>query len=408
MTEDTPSAPAGTPAVGSPPGVPPPLLTPLTLLFALAFLVAVDLRILAPVLPSIAASLGATAGAVGLAMTTYAVAYGVGQLGYGPLSDRLGRIRVVRVAGLGFILATALSALTLTTTQFVAARLLVGACAGAMIPLTLVYIGDTVPYERRQTMIGRFSAVTSAAMACSAAVGGIVAYLVSWRVMLLGYAVVALVPVGLMWRLRPERPATDGMAAPSSARFVDFLRDRRARFVYLAIFLEGGLFWGAVTYLGAFATGRYGLDQLRVGLLIALMGVGTMLGGLLMGPIRRRWSESALAGVGGLLMGLSFLALIPHWPWPAFAAAMLLQGFGFVCLHTTLQLRGTEISPTARGKAFALFAFNLFTGMSIGTALLGRLVDADQYGGLFGLAGVGLILIGLGTAAAPPRPAPRG
>jgi len=401
MTPDLPSPPAGEPS-GGPSG----LLTPLTLLFSLAFLVAVDLRILAPVLPSIAASLGSSAGAVGLAMTTYAVAYGVGQLGYGPLSDRLGRIRVVRVAGLGFSLTTALSALAVTTSQFVAARLLVGACAAATLPLTLVYIGDTVPYARRQTVLGRFSAVTSAALAFSAGIGGVVAYLVSWRLMLLGYALVSLLPVGLMWRLRPEPPAAAGAPA-ASVRFVDFLRHRRTRFIYLAVFLEGGLFWGTVTYLGAFAMRRYGLDQLRVGLLIALMGVGTMLGGLGMGLLRRRWSENRLAGVGGGLIGLTLLALIPRWPWPAFAAAMLLQGFGFVCLHTTLQLRATEISPTARGKAFALFAFNLFTGMSLGTALLGRLVDAGRYGSLFGLAGIGLLLVGLGTAAQPPRPAPR-
>ncbi|MBP1775864.1 MAG: hypothetical protein H6Q86_1870, partial [candidate division NC10 bacterium] len=77
-------------------------MTPLVLFFALAFLVSVDVRILAPVLPSISLSLGSTAGIVGLAMTTYALAYGTGQLVYGPLSDRLGRIAVVRAAGLGF------------------------------------------------------------------------------------------------------------------------------------------------------------------------------------------------------------------------------------------------------------------------------------------------------------------
>ena len=55
-------------------------MTPLLLLFSLAFLVSVDVRILAPVLPSIATSLSATAGSTGLAMTTYSLAYGTGQL----------------------------------------------------------------------------------------------------------------------------------------------------------------------------------------------------------------------------------------------------------------------------------------------------------------------------------------
>lgn len=373
-------------------------MTPLVLLFSLAFLVSVDLRILAPVLPSISASLGSTPGTVGLAMTSYALAYGTGQLVYGPLSDRLSRIAVVRAAGLGFSVCTMLSALAVTTWQFIGARLLAGAFAGAVIPLTLVFIGDTVEYDRRQIVLGRFSAVTSAAMAFSASIGGTVAYLVSWRLMLLAYGLLALIPAGLMWRL-DTRDRQGFPAAPArAARFTDFLRNRRARIVYLAVFFEGFLLWGGVTYLGSFATTRYGLNQLSVGILIALLGVGTMAGGLLMGWIRRRVSENVLAGIGGALMAAGFLVLIPRWPWVAFAGSMLALGLGFVGLHTTLQLRGTEISSTARGKAFSLFVFNLFAGISIGTAVLGRLVDAGRYEAVFALAGVGLIMIGLGTA----------
>jgi predicted MFS family arabinose efflux permease len=375
-------------------------MSPLILLFALAFLAAVDSRILAPVLPSIAASLGATAGAVGLAMTSYSLSYGGGQLIYGSLSDRLGRIRVVRVAGLGFSISTILSALALTTAQFVALRFLAGLFAGAAIPMALVYIGDTVAYEKRQMVIGRFSAVTSAAMALSAAIGGVVAHLVSWRAMLVGYALLALIPVGCMWRLESHPPAAPAGPAVRPARYADFLGERRAQVVYLAVFLEGALYWGAVTYLGAFATTRYGFDQLQVGLLIGLLGVGTMLGGLAMGAIRRRWSENVLAGGGGVLIALVFASLIPSWPWHVFPAAMLLSGFGFVCLHTTLQLRGTEISPTARGKAFSLFAFSLFAGIAVGTAALGRLVDAGRYEAMLGIAAIGLVGIGLITARA--------
>lgn len=70
-------------------------MTPLALLFILAFLVSVDVGMLGSVLPSIAASLGATAGPAGLAMTSYALADGSGQLVDGPLSDHFGRIAVV-------------------------------------------------------------------------------------------------------------------------------------------------------------------------------------------------------------------------------------------------------------------------------------------------------------------------
>ena len=304
---------------------------------------------------------------------------------------------MVRAAGLGFVLCSVLSAVAQTPAQFIAFRLLAGVFAGAVIPLTLVYIGDTVEYARRQTMIGRFSVVSSLALALSASIGGAIAHFVSWRVMLSGYGLLALLPVGLMWRLGPQRPPTP---PATTARFGDFLRDGRAQMVYLAVFLEGALMWGGMTYLGAFGVQRYGLDQFSVGLLLALFGVGIMLGGALMAWIRRRWSENGLAAGGGGLMAAAFLLLVPRWGVAVFAGSLFVMGVGFVCLHTTLQLRGTEISPAARGKAFALFAFSLFVGIAAGTAALGLLVDAGRYELLFVVAGLGLVAVGLATAAA--------
>jgi predicted MFS family arabinose efflux permease len=210
-----------------------------------------------------------------------------------------------------------------------------------------------------------------------------------------------------MWRLAPRSQA-EAEARATVTRFRDLLGDRRARGVYVAVFLEGFLLWGGVTYLGAFAATRHGLNQLAIGLLLAVFGVATMCGGLLMGRARRRLTEADLAWGGGALMGAAFWLLIPPWPWPAYAVAMILLGLGVVSLHTTLQLRGTEINPTARGKAFSLFAFSLFSGIAVGTAALGRLVDAGRYELMFAVVGAGLVAIGLGTAAATPRRTERG
>ena len=370
----------------------------LALLFLLAFLVSVDLRIIAPVLPSITESLRASAGSVGLAMTSYALAYGTGQLVYGPLSDRHGRVAVVRAAAVGFSVCTALAALSVTTWQFVAARLLAGAFAGAVIPLTLVYIGDTVEYARRQVTMARFSIVTSAGLAFSAAIGGLVAHFISWRAMLVGYALTALVPSALLWRLPSGTPVRAPGDVRPVARFADFLMDPFGRLVYVSIFAEGFLLWGAVTYLGAYAAAQYGMSQLEVGLLFALFGVGTMVGGALMGPLRGRLSERGLARGGGLAMGLSLLMLVPQGPWPIFAVAMLLLGLGFVGLHTTLQVYGTEISQAARGKAFSLFPASLFSGMAVGTAVMGPLVDAGGERIVLAVSGVGLAVVGAVTA----------
>jgi predicted MFS family arabinose efflux permease len=373
-------------------------MSPLALLFILSFLVSVDIRILAPVLPSISNSLGSSPGTIGLAMTSYSLAYGTGQLFYGPLSDRLGRIAVVRAAGVGFSICAILSALTVTPWQFILVRLLAGALAGAVLPLTLVFIGDTIEYEHRQLVLGRYAVTNFAAMAFAASIGGAVSHFVSWRLMLIGNAALALIPLVFLWRLDTR---AGNETAACVERYIDLLRNRRALFLYVTIFLQGFLVWGGITYFGAFGIQRYHLNQFTVGLLIALFGVGIMTGGLMMGRIRSRYSENTLAIAGGLLMGLSYLAFIPHWPISVFVAGLLTRGLGYASLHTTLQLRGTEISATSRGKAFSLFAFSLFGGMSIGSAAFGWLVDAGWYEAMFAIAGVGLIGVGLATALAP-------
>jgi predicted MFS family arabinose efflux permease len=373
-------------------------MSPLTLLFALSFLVSVDIRILAPVLPSISNSLGSSPGTIGLAMTSYSLAYGTGQLFYGPLSDRLGRIAVVRAAGVGFSICAILSALTVTTWQFILVRLLAGALAGAVLPLTLVFIGDTIEYERRQLVLGRYAATNFAAMAFAASIGGAVSHFISWRLMLIGNATLVLIPLVFLWRLDTR---AGNETAACVERYIDLLRNRRALFLYVTIFLQGFLVWGGITYFGAFGIQRYHLNQFTVGLLIALFGIGIMTGGLMMGRIRSRFSENTLAIAGGLLMGLSYLAFIPHWPISVFVAGLLTMGLGYASLHTTLQLRGTEISVASRGKAFSLFAFNLFGGLSLGSAVFGWLVDAGWYEAVFAIAGVGLIGVGLATALSP-------
>lgn len=377
-------------------------MSPFALLFAVCFVVSVDNRIIAPLLPSISAALDATPGAAGLAMATYALAYGAAPLLYGPLSDRHGRVAVVRVAALLFCVCTAASGLATSVPQFALVRLLTGAFASASIPLTLTYIGDRFTYGERRKAIGRLAATTSSAQALSASVGGIVAHFVSWRVMFVGYGALTLLPALLMWRLDPARPETPPEAHGSAVRFVDLLMDGRAVAVYLIVSAEAFFLWGGYSYLGAFAARRHGLDQLQVGLLLALVGVGTMTGGLLVPRLQRLLSENALARAGGLGMGGAFAALIPRWPWPVAAGAMLALGLGYMALHTTLQLRGTEIAPAARGKGISLFALFLFSGSALGTALLGRLIDAGRDDFLWGLCAGGLVLVGL-LAALPRR-----
>jgi predicted MFS family arabinose efflux permease len=77
---------------------------------------------------------------------------------------------------------------------------------------------------------------------------------------------------------------------------------------------------------------------------------------------------------------------------------MLLAGVGFVLCHTTLQTRATETFPQARGTAVALFAFSLFLGGGVGTALVGIIIDSVGY--IATLIASGVLLWGFAATAA--------
>ncbi len=366
-------------------------LAPLPLLTALAFLVQVDVRMMTPLLPTIAHSLGTSVTAMGLAMMLYMLPYGLCQFFYGPLGDRLGAIRVVRGAAIGFGVGTLLTGQAHHVLALDAARFVTGVFAAAVVPLTFAYIGATVPYAERQGTLARFAAVTSLAQSLSAAIGGTVAHFVSWRILYVGVGCLSLVPAVLLFRTDAHRPSTE---AGGGLRYGLVLRRRAARVLYGIVGLEGMFLWGGFTYLGAVAVARFGLNELEVGLLLACYGVATLAGGVWLLRVRSRLPEHYLAALGGGLKGGAYLLMTVAGSPALFAVALVMLGFGYIALHTTLQTRATELAPEARGTAVALFAFFLFLGGALGSAIFGPLVDHGWHQLFLVICGLGLLVLG--------------
>ncbi len=368
-------------------------LAALPLLTALAFLVTVDVRMLTPLLPTMAASLGTTVAAVGLAVTAYMLPYGFCQFLYGPLADRFGGIRVVRLAAIGFGVGTLLTSQAPTVLVLDAVRFVNGVFAAAVIPLTLTHIGESVPYAQRQGAIGRFVATLSIAQSLSAAIGGTIAHFLSWRALYVGAGLAALVPALLLFGAAAPRPPGAG-GVTGWARYGAVLRRPAARVLYAIVGFEGLFLWGGFTYLGAVAVARFGLNELEVGLLLALYGAATLVAGVSLARVRSRVSERYLAAIGGALKGSAYLLMVPRGPVALFGLAVAMLGLGYVALHTTLQTRATELAPEARGTAVALFAFCLFMGGSVGSAVFGPLVTYGWHRLFLGICGASLLGLG--------------
>ena len=66
------------------------------------------------------------------------------------------------------------------------------------------------------------------------------------------------------------------------------------------------------------------------------------------------------------------LAFVPTW-WLA-ALAMFVAGISFYMLHNSMQTEATELAPSARGSAVALFACGFFIGQGLGPLVFGALL----------------------------------
>ena len=223
----------------------------LWLLIAAAFVVSLDSRVISPVLPAIADDFNTTTGRAGLIVTAYLLPYGLFQLIYGPLADRVGRVPVVAFALGGFALGSVASALVPGLHALILARFWTGLTAAAIFPLALTYIGDTVEYTRRQHAIGYLIMASALGQVLSSAIGGLLAAAISWRTIFVIDGIAALTICALFLRQPVAQIRTSGSKQPASEAYALVLRDRRHVLFYLLIFVEGGFTIGAFSFFGA-------------------------------------------------------------------------------------------------------------------------------------------------------------
>lgn len=376
-------------------------LRPIALLSAAAFCSAASMRVADPLLPKIAFEFGVTPGVASVIATSFSLAYGLCQVVYGPLGDRFGKYRLIAIAMTLATVAVTATAAAGSLAALAWLRLFAGATAAAAIPLAMAYIGDIVPYERRQPVLARFLSGQILGLIFGQAVGGILIEFADWRAvfLLLGGAFALI--TALLWlelrssrvvRLRSDAPLRMGRLA---RQYTALLIAPRPRAVLTAVFLEGFLFFGAFAFVGAFLRHDFALDYVTIGLLLGCFGLGGLAYSLTARQVVGRLGERRMVRIGAALLAASFgaLGLIPVWA--AAAPVILTIGFSFYMFHNTLQTNATQMAPEARGSAVSLFALCFFLGQAIGVALFGAMADRIGYALPFGFAGICLLLLGL-------------
>lgn len=366
-----------------------------------SFASAAALRAVDPLLPLLAESFGTSAGGASAVITAFAVAYGALQAVNGPLGDRIGKYRMVfwvtAVSALGNLACAYAPSLPL----LVAARFATGATVGAIVPLAMAWIGDAVPYQRRQPVLARFLIGHMLGIALATTASGWLGERFGWRAIFVALSGVYVVTAALLYyELRTNPVTRQAPKAPESMaqaflRMFGLARSPWVRVILATVFIEGALFNGALAFAAYHAHRHLGLGIAASGMLVAAFAGGGLLYAGVAGRLVPRLGERGLVLGGGLFLGAGYagLALAPG---PGFALPCLMSaGVGLYMLHNTLQVHATQMAPDSRGAAVALFAFFLFTGQSAGIWLASRAVDTIGTVPVFAAAALGLPLLAL-------------
>ena len=357
-----------------------------------AFLSSFDRFTIPALLVPIHKALGISLGTAALIASVYFVTYGLSQPLWGGLSDRFGRVRVLRTAIAGGGLAALVSATAPSVGILMVGRALAGLFFAAAMPTAMTYVSETVADAERQSKLAVLMAFATAGVAAGTIAGGVLAQLWSWRVAFLASALLAaavsifLVPL--------KEPTTPKPTAGFLAQVSEIANDRWVRVVVALALVEGAVVFGALTFVSA-SLQHEGIGAALAGSAAAGFGISNSLcTPLVTRAIQRRASPVLIAFGATLAAGGLLLAALDATVLTAIIATVALgSGFGF--LHSTLQLWATQVHPHARAVTISFFAGAVFTGGAIARAAAAPLVDAGRFSAVFFAAAAGAVLLAI-------------
>lgn len=333
--------------------------------------------------------------------SSYALPYACMLLILGPLCDYTGRRLMILFAQVMLVLGLILAAVAPDYQTLLASRVLMGAFAGAVIPAAMAYIGDRIGLPDRQVALSRILLFSIFGQLAGALLSGFLADLVSWRAT---FQLIAVIAFGVMFCTYRYLDHDTGAQQQLGIRMLidgyqRVLRKPFSSVIYLIVLIEGFLIFGVFPFVALVIDSGDSKGSVQAGMILAAFGVGGLCYGLLAPTMVARFPQRMLLSVGAVLAGTGYLlGAFSAGNWFVMALLFLVTGFGFYTFHNVIQTHGTELAPSVRGTALALFASAFFLGQALGPVVAGGIVEFAGHQSLFVLHGGLLLVLGLVTA----------
>jgi predicted MFS family arabinose efflux permease len=379
---------------------PTPSVLRLTCVFGTAsFSGALAIRALDPAAAELGLEFSVSADRIALLSTAFSLPFALIQPVLGSVADATGKRRMVALALIVLALMLTLCAMAPTVGWLMVARILAGAAAGGVMPVTIAIIGDAVPMAQRQVAISRLLVFAITGQIAGGALAGFLMGFVGWRGVILGCAGVALAAgvfvLNEAWRggMREARGRFDPVVALK--RYRSIIGNPAARFLYIMVAIEGALIYGIFPYVAPLLLERGLGGVAESGLAIGGFGVGGIVFAIIAPPILRRAGQGPMVMMGG---ALCLIGLAGFGTAPSLAIAigsMLVLGVGFYMIHNSIQTRVSEVAPQSRASAVSLHAFSFFSGQSLGPILYGVALGGLGAPVTLVMAGLGLVVLAI-------------
>lgn len=328
-----------------------------------------------PALPEIATQLNTSTTLTQLSLTSALIGLGLGQLFFGPLSDRIGRKTPLLFSLLLFVLASVLCASTQNIYALIGWRFVQGVAGAGGSVLARSIARDNY----HGTMLTQFFAllmtVNGIAPVVSPVLGGYIASHFDWRMLfwVMAGAGLALLIASQLF-IRESLTEKQGRGSlTQTARTV--LKNRRfMRYCLIQAFMLAGLF----AYIGASSfvmQNEYGLSAMQFSLLFGVNGIGLIVSALIFSRLARRHLAERLMRTG-LVLALSCAGLTLLFAWMQLSVPALVALFFTVAFNSGIStIAGSEamsaVDTKESGTASAILGMLMFLFGGIAAPLAG-------------------------------------